>query len=123
MQVVQILPPAAGTALQFGLEAIAAGGMRSETLLTLAAGALLLTVGAALLAGLLHLVRARRAPRTFAQAAAGRDKLLRIIAHLDDSYALGELSADEHQRQRGRALRKLLHLVRSHNLPLGAPGA
>lgn len=123
MQVMQLLPPVPGAALQFGLEAIAAGGMRSETLLALAAGALLLTVGAALLAGLLRLVRARRAPRTFAQAAAGRDKLLRIIAHLDDSYALGELSADEHQRQRGRALRKLLQLVRSHNLPLGAPGA
>ena len=74
MQVVQLLPSAAGTALQFGLEAIAAGGMRSETLLTLAAGALLLAVGAALLAGLLRLVRARRAPRTFVQAAAGRDK-------------------------------------------------
>lgn len=123
MQVMQLLPPAPGAALQFGLEAIAAGGTRSETLLTLLAGACLLAVGAALLAVLLRLLRARRAPRTLAQAAAGRDKLLRIIAHLDDSYALGELSADEHQRQRGRALRKLLQLVRSHNLPLGAPGA
>ena len=123
MQVMQLVPPAPGAALQFGLEAVAAGGMRTETLLTLAAAVCLLAVGAALLAVLLRLLRARRAPRTLAQAAAGRDKLLRIIAHLDDSYALGELSADEHRRQRGRALRKLLQLVRSHNLPLGAPGA
>ena len=123
MQVMQLVPPAPGAALQFGLEAVAAGGMRTETLLTLAAAVCLLAVGAALLGVLLRLLRARRAPRTLAQAAAGRDKLLRIIAHLDDSYALGELSADEHQRQRGRALRKLLQLVRSHNLPLGAPGA
>ena len=123
MQVMQLVPPAPGAALQFGLEAVAAGGMRTETLLTLAAAVCLLAVGAALLGVLLRLLRARRAPRTLVQAAAGRDKLLRIIAHLDDSHALGELSADEHRRQRGRALRKLLQLVRSHNLPLGAPGA
>ncbi|RLT46149.1 MAG: hypothetical protein DWI63_03125, partial [Chloroflexi bacterium] len=92
MQVMQLVPPAPGAALQFGLEAVAAGGMRTETLLTLAAAVCLLAVGAALVAVLLRLLRARRAPRTLAQAAAGRDKLLRIIAHLDDSYALGELS-------------------------------
>ena len=122
MQVLQLVPPPPGTALQFALEANAEGGLRPEALLTLAAGACLLAVGTGLLAGALRLLRVRRAPPTMAQAAAGRDKLLRVIAHLDDSHALGELSAGEHQRQRARAMRKLLQLVRNYNLPLGAPG-